>query len=517
MNKNRKIIAAMAVLTLSVMIVGCSNSSGNAALNETDVVTSTPTDDNLAAETASTRASINTAVIEWDQASAVSVTLSGTTATADGEGVTISDNIVTITEGGTYVLSGEFTGSIIITTPADDEVNLVLNGVDITADTNAAIYCSQASLLTLILEEGTENTVTDAADFTYTNTVDQEPDAAIFSKGDLTIQGTGSLTVNASYNNGIGTKDDLIILNGNITVTAANHGLRGRDSVAIVDGTFDITAAADGIQSNNDEDTSKGWIVLTGGTYTITAGNDAVQAETTLEVSGGIYSLTTGGGSETTPADTTGSYKGLKAAAGITVSGGTFTIDSADDTIHSNDKIAISGGSFTLSSGDDAVHADGDLTISGAATEVHILTSYEGLEAKTMTISDGVIVVNSSDDGINIAGGNDSSGAGGRFGTDSFAGTSSTDQWLLISGGTITVQAGSDAIDINGSGEMTGGTVDLTAALLGEGQTLDVDANWTQSGGDLTETGGTTMDGGMGGGPGGGRGPRERSETLPSE
>lgn len=280
---------------------------------------------------------------------------------------------------------------MIVSAVSSDDVQLVLNGVNITADQNAAIYCTEADKLILTLAAGTDNTVTDATNFTYTDTTAEEPDAAIFSKIDLTINGSGSLTVNANYNNGIGTKDDLVIAGGTFVINAANDGLRGRDSVTVLDGNFTIISNGDGIQSNNDEDTSKGWILLEGGTYYITSGNDAVQAETLMEISGGTYELLAGGGNSAAVSDTTESYKGIKAGTNITISGGNFVVDSADDSIHANGNITISGGEFTISSGDDGTHADGDLTISGSVT-MNILTSYEGLEAKTMTLADGTSI-----------------------------------------------------------------------------------------------------------------------------
>lgn len=432
---------------------------------------------------------------EWNSAAAATITLEGSTATAtDGAGIEIEGSTVTITSGGTYVLSGTLMGSIVVAAPDTDDVQLVLGGVDITASVNAAIYCSTADTLTVTLAEGTVNTLTDASVFTYADEAAEEPDAALFSKVDLTISGSGQLTVNAGYNNGIGTKDDLVIEGGTIAVTAANHGIRGRDSVTVTDGNLTITSGADGIQSNNDEKEGKGWIDLSGGAFTITAGTDAVQAETSLSISGGNYALAAGGGNTATPSDTSGSYKGLKAGTDIAISGGVFTIDSADDAVHANGNIAVSGGELTLSTGDDGVHADGDLTITSGT--VTILTSYEGLEAKTMTLADGVITINATDDGINISSGDDSSGMG-RFGGN-WTVAASSDQWLKITGGVITVVAGRDAIDVNGSGEMSGGTVNLTAATLGEGNTLDTDGGFTQTGGDLTESGGNSF-----GGPGG--------------
>lgn len=429
----------------------------------------------------------------WSESDASAViTLNGSAIAVDGNGATAEGSTLTITSGGLYVVSGKLTdGQILVNAPSTDTVRIVLNGIDITSSTSAAIYELQADKLILTLAEGTQNTVTDAKNYTDINAAAEEPDATVFAKHDITINGAGSLQVNGNFKNGIGTKDDLLIVSGNLYVTAPNDALRGRDSVTILDGELKVEAGSDGIQSNNDEDASKGWVVLSGGSVTIESGGDGIQAETKLTVQGGTYAIHSGSSAVTT-ASTVDSYKGLKASSAIDITGGTFQINSTDDAIHSNGDIAISAGKFTISSDDDAIHADEDLTITDGT--IDITDAYEGLEAATMTLAGGVITIASTDDGINIAGGND--GNAGVFGRDQFAVDGS--QWLLISGGTITVVAGSDAIDINGNGTMSGGIVNLTAATLGEGQTLDVDGTWEKTAGELTESGGSGM-----GGPGG--------------
>ncbi|MDR0896874.1 MAG: carbohydrate-binding domain-containing protein [Oscillospiraceae bacterium] len=439
---------------------------------------------------------------EWDDKSATHIALSGAGAVIDGAGASVSGSVVTIEEAGEYVLSGEWTGSIVIDASKNDVVTLVLNGVRITGDQNAAIYAKKAEDLLIILPKDTVNELSDAgAAFRYDDDADEEPDAALFSKCDLAFSGAGQLTVRAGFYNGIGTKDDLTIEGGVYIVEAANHGIRGRDSVTIEGGVFTIDSLEDGIQSNNDEDEEKGWIEIAGGVFDITAGRDGIQAERTLTISGGDFTIIAGGGrAALADADPEESYKGLKAGGDLAVSGGVFQVDSADDALHANGHMTISGGDFTLSTGDDAVHADGDLVISGGVLDV--LASYEGFEAKTMTLAGGVSSIQSDDDGVNIAGTDDQSGFG-RFGRDRFS-DATTDQWLKITGGTLTIVAGRDGIDVNGSGEMTGGIVDITAATQGEGNAVDTDMGFDQTGGDLTQSGGNGFGGW--GRPGGGFG-----------
>lgn len=514
MKKKIAVSCLAAALALTMTLSGCANTndnttsanSVNSTAEATTLLQAVTGTGNAASASAVSSAQISEADAKesWDEESATKITLADAGIAIDGAGATSAGSVLTITQAGTYVVTGTLTdGQIAVAATNNDKVHLVLQGVDITNTTGAPIYASQCDKLIITLAEGTQNVLTDGAErFAYADAANEEPNAALFCKDDLTINGAGSLTVNAGFHNGIVSKDDLLILGGDITVYAANHGLRGNDSITVTGGNFNITAGNDGMQTNNTEDTSLGWILLEGGVWNIASAHDGIQADTYLTITGGEFTITTG--SNVASTDTTSdSFKGMKATGDLSVTGGSFAIVSLDDAVHANGNIAIGGGVFTLSSGDDAVHADGDLTIDGASTRIDILTSYEGLEAKTMTIADGVITLEATDDGINIAGGNDTGAGGGRFGRDNFGGGASADQWLKITGGTITVTAGSDGIDINGSGEMTGGVVDITAATLGEGETIDSDGTFLRGGGTLTETGGNSM-GGMGGG--GGRG-----------
>jgi hypothetical protein len=177
------------------------------------------------------------------------------------------------------------------------ESHLILDGATLTCADNAPIYVVQADKVVITLADGSTNVVSDGATYNAEAVAADEPDAAIFSKADLTLNGGGALVVNATYNHGIVSKDDLKITGGTITVNAVNDGVKGRDSVAVKDGALTINAGGDGLQANNDEDAEKGVIAIEGGVLVITAGQDAVQAETQLQVSGGELTLTTGGGS----------------------------------------------------------------------------------------------------------------------------------------------------------------------------------------------------------------------------
>lgn len=492
----KRIFAYVIILTIILsLLTSCDKSSASDASGTAAGELSASSDNTAMESAAAITGQYSDKDIEssYDESSATKITFNGSSITIDGSGAKAEEeaeaegSVLTVSAGGTYILSGELSdGQIVVTAAESDDVRLVFNGVNINCTTGAPIYAAAADKLIITLAEGTENTITDGgSNFTYADASAEEPNAAIFAKCDLSINGTGVLTVNAGFNNGIGTKDDLVIACGTLIINAKNDGLRGRDSVTILDGDFDIIAGGDGIQSNNNEDSSKGWISLEGGVYNIIASSDGVQAETVLSVSGGEYSIEAGGGSEAA-VSTEGSFKGLKAAGDLAISSGTLVIDSADDCIHANGNIAISSGDLTLTSGDDGVHTDMDLSITGGNLDV--TKSYEGVEGATATISGGEIKINSTDDAINAAGGDDL-GAGGGFGKDAFS--SSGSSYINISGGTIYFTAGGDGIDSNGDINISGGTITAFINSSMDNGAIDCD-------GTFTATGGTIVYGGTG-------------------
>jgi len=403
-------------------------------------------------------------------AAMATITLECASASVEGSGVTVNGSIVTIVAAGTYRISGTLSdGQIVVDTQAAEAVTLILDNVNVTSSTSAPIYVANAEKVIITLADGSENIVTDGTAYTGLDE-SGEPNAAIFSHDDLTINGNGILTVNANYNNGIASKDDLKITGGTITVNAVNDGIKGKDSVSIKDGIITIRAGADGIQSTNIDEADKGYIVIEGGTLNITATLDGIQAATQLQITSGDIIIVSGGGSVNTSTSGGGiwgnpgmegnpnkpaeSAKGLKAAVDLTISGGTFNINAADDTIHSNGSITIDGGTFQLSSGDDGLHADASMIINGG--DINLTQSYEALESALITINDGILHLIASDDGINAGGGADASSVNGRPGQNDFA---AGNYFVYINGGYVYVDANGDGLDTNGSFEMTGGVV----------------------------------------------------------
>jgi hypothetical protein len=411
------------------------------------------------------------------------IILEGDSITLDGDGATVEGNVITITSAGMYSVSGTLNdGQIRVNTEDNVMVKLVLNGVDITCSTSAPIYIINAGKTVITLANGTENYITDGNSYILEDPASDEPNAAVFGKDDLTINGDGSLTVEAKYNNGIASKDDLKIIGGSITVNAVNDGIKGRDCIAIKDGTITVNTGGDGMQSNNDEDSEKGFVFIEGGTFNIIAGADGIQAETGILIVGGDMTIATGGGSTVGTTDTA---KGIKAGLNVTIEEGTINIDSADDSIHSNDSITINGGDITLASHDDAIHADSTLQINGG--NINITTCYEGIESADITINDGDIHLVSSDDGINAVSDNGDSPTMGRPGQEA------GNNHLYINGGYIAIDALGDGLDVNGSVYMTSGSLIINGPIRNDNGALDYTGVFQMTGGFLVAVGSAGM------------------------
>ncbi len=460
--------------------------------------------------------------IGYDEQTSAKITLSGDSASSDSDAVQISGSTVTVTDEGTYILSGTFNDGMVVVNAEDtDKIQLVLNDVQITSSTSAAIYVLQADKVFITTASGSDNTLANGGEYVAID--DNNIDSVIFSKSDLTLNGAGTLTISAPAGHGIVSKDDLVLSSGTYDITAASHGLSGKDSVRIANGNYTIVSDKDGIQAENTDDTNLGFVYITGGTFDINAEGDGISASAYLEIENGSFNITTGEGSSsvtmttnsdfsqrgafqeqtTTEDDSSTSQKGVKADGNITIANGSFILDTVDDSIHSNGDILITSGEFDIKSGDDAIHSDTAVNIQNG--DFTISYCYEGIEGLSITIDDGTFDINSVDDGLNAAGGADSSGFGGaRPGQEQFS--SSSDSFITINGGEFVIVSTGDCVDSNGSLTVNGGTLNLTCN--GSGNTaLDCDGSYTNNGGSVTTNDGSENNPGqMGGGMGQGRG-----------
>ncbi len=439
---------------------------------------------------------------DWKNATHTTITLNGGSAAVSGQGAKASGSVVTILSSGTYEITGTLTdGSIVVDIDKSVDkgtVFIILNGVDITSQTSAPIYIKDAKKIVLLLETGTKNTVYGGSGCVVN--ADNEPSAAIFSKADLTISGSGTLTVKSDFNDGITSKDVLKITDGTLTVNSKSDGIVGKDSINIEKATITISAGKDGMKSSNETDATLGNVMIKNGQFTITAECDAVSAVNTLQIDNGTFNLTSGGGypgksissgndpggnpggnfggkpgekMAVTAAATTNaeiSKKGLKAGKNLIVNGGNITISSYDDAIHSNLNLTINNATLTIQTGDDGIHAEKDAVINSGP--ITIKNSYEGIEGSNVTLNSGTFSISSTDDGINI---NSSSGV------------------FTINGGEISVNANGDGLDSNGTIIVTGGSIYVDGPINDGNGAIDYDSDFQISGGNLIASGSSGM------------------------
>ncbi len=479
---------------------------------------------------------------DYDESDAIKIELNGSSAKTSDNSVEISGSTVTITKDATHIISGTLSdGMIIVDAPDTAKLQLVLNGVDITSKTSAPLYIKQADKVFVTLVGN--NTLTSGDSFTAID--DNNIDGTVFSKQDLTFNGNGSLSVSSPAGHGIVGKDDLVFVGGTYVITSAAHGIQANDSVRISSADISADTGKDGIHAENSKDTTKGFVYINTATVKIESESDGISSSSYIRIDDGNFEISAGGGYENgtkkssdnfgqfgggggmhgggmrpgsrgaedmsftttaaaSEADDSGtSMKGIKSGNSMLISSGVFTIDSADDSIHSNLSATVTGGTFTLASGDDAIHAEDTLTITNGKFDIS--TCYEGLEALHIKISGGDVKLKASDDGLNAAGGTDNSGMGGR--DEMFDGgggmhgggmhgggmSSNSNGSIVISGGTLYINASGDGIDANGTLEITDGHTTVIGPTQGDTATLDYDTSATITGGTFIGTGASNM------------------------
>ena len=515
----------------------------NGSTSETESVTLPEVDFSVTASDMFTKRDKKT---DYDD-TAVRIQLNGNSATANSDSVQISDSTITITEEDTYILSGNLNdGCVVVNADSSAKIHLVLDGVDINNKSSAAILVLSADKVTITLASD-KNNLSNSGYFAPVDALNVN--AALYSKDDLSLNGSGSLTITSPAGHGISCKDDLVLAGGTYTITSGNHGLDANDSIRLTASAISIEAGKDGIHAENTDDTTLGFVYIADGTYKIHANDDGISAGAYLQIEEGSFDITT----ESVSSSSDSSGKGIKSTNSMQISTGSFTVNSVDDSIHSNTDIIINGGTYNLISKDDGIHADATLTVNNG--DVNITESYEGLEALDLVINGGNIRLIASDDGLNAAGGNDASGFGGRggdnfggfkggnrpgknkgdfenlpsdvmpdrgmqnrpnggfddggfgnnfgggfgdnfggaFGGGAFGGMGSSNGSITITGGNLYIQASGDGIDANGSLTITGGDITICGPNRGDTASLDYDTTATISDATFIATGATGM------------------------
>lgn len=335
-----------------------------------------------------------------DESAATWIRLSDEGVLISGIGAVASDDGVEIVYPGTYRVCGSLSDGQIVVDCEDFHggVYILLDGADISCAAGPAIYVKQAEKTVLHLAAGSVNRLADGNDTALLEELPTSAGGTVYSCDDLTIEGEGSLEIVGNYGDGIRSKDGLTITSGVITVLAAENGLRGSDCVEIRGGEITVTSSGCGIAA------TKGDVVVSDGVITVTAQEDGLAAEGDVILSGGDLSVVTCDGAafyETVKQNET-SAKGIK-GRNVTISGGTYRLDTADDAVRADDVLSVCGGEITIRSGDDAFHSAQTIVIEDGRIAVE--TGREGLEAAKVTMAGGVVSICAEKDGVDALGG----------------------------------------------------------------------------------------------------------------
>ena len=444
-------------LIAALGLTGCSTASGTTLTSGTSTVHSavsgttagTSTSNTAAGQTLDAQTHYTNEDLTWDSSDEKTIDLANPTAT---DGVSVENGTITITSGGTYRLTGEYSGQVKIEATKTDTVRLVLDNAKITNSTGPAINVAGAGEAIIYTASGTANTIADGANYAAKGADD--PDAAIYSTANLTLAGEGSLSVKGSYEEGIHTTGGLVIASGTLEVNAANTGIKGKDYVDITGGIVNVTAAQDGIKSTNTDDESMGFTRLSAGSVTVSAGDDGLKAPRTLEISGGTLNI------EKSNEGIEGQY--------VNVLDGDVTVNSTDDGINASLKDSSSDTSSDTTSGQQTQQNQNGQVQQDPAGGGAAPGGSQGSTGQNQNMpqppTDGAMP----------------GGGGGTFEV--------VDAAINISGGTVTVNAEGDGIDSNGTATFSGGTVTVNGPAAGGNNALD-------SNGDLLLNGGTVTTG----------------------
>lgn len=485
-------------LVSTLALAGCS--AGTTASSSTSTTTTTSSSSAAATAVATASGATVASVISydthydaddltWDVSTEVTIDLSNPTAT---DGVTVENGVITITAAGNYRLTGTLAdGQVVVAAGDEDVVRLILDNASITNSDGAAIDAESANETIIYTEAGTTNTVTDGS--TYAATGEEDPDAALYARTDLTLAGEGTLTVTGNYGDGIASVDGLTIAGGTIEVTATDDGIKGKDYVDILGGTIDVTATSDGIKATNDTDAERGWVRLLEGTINIKAGDDGFKSERELEIAGGTLTI------EESVEAIEGQY--------LTISGGVTNATSSDDGLNAT----IPSTTTTTSGGGMNQVVDASITITGG--ELTLNVEGDGIDSNgTAEISGGTVIVNGPSTGGNgatdaaggltITGGTLIQGDSGDM-FEGMEGAYAQFSASVSAGDTVTVTNSSGEVVAEYTSTKTISQVVVAGSSVTEGETYTISVNGSEAG-TATATSGAAA-GGMGGMAPGGR------------
>lgn len=420
--------------------------------------------------------------VGYDEAGATKITL-GSSIGITGDGTEVSGSVLTISQSGTYILTGTLAdGQIVVDTDTADEVRLVLSGVALACADSAALVVRRAAKVYLTLAEGTQNVL--SSDKAYgAEAIAEGLDGVICSRADLTVNGDGALRVTGAYTHGIVSRGSLVITGGSLDITANGLGLYGKDCVKVKSGSFVLHTQGGAVQSGNAKEAGLGYIYIQSGRFDITAAADGIQAQSALRIDSGELCVQAGGGSGASMQENAGA-RGLKAGGTLEIYGGNINLDSVDDSLHTDGDLYISDGTLSAASGRRGLHANGTVYIRGGA--VTVTRSSNAIQGNAIAIEGGTITLTAMDDGLHATGGSEISAGSADY-------SAAAQRFIRISGGSISIDACGDGIDSNGDVHITGGTTFVSGPEEARDGALDYGGYAVVTGGTFVAVGSAAM------------------------
>ena len=408
---------------------------------------------------------------DWSKANSNEVTMSNGQVTAEStEGLEIDGTVVTIKKGGVYAFTGNCEdGAIIVDSEDEEQVRIVLNDLTLTNTKGSAIYIKKAAKMIITSYLQTTNTLSDGESY-----ADETVNAAIYTEGDLTINGEGLTNIFGNYQNAISVAGDLKITSGTLNIQSKDDGVVAGKGISIKNGSYNIQANASAFKTTSVAD-AEGFVGIESGNFTLTTGSDAVSTTGSIYMLNGSLNAITAGGSNISSENA----KGLKAGGNVEVYGGLLIFDTADDSVYAQGNVHVNTGCFNISSGDDGIVAGEELSMNGGS--ITVTKAYEGIEANALQFNSGFVDITASNDGINIAGGEDSSASEERTGKNGITRSGSGE--VQITETCINVKAEEDGIDVAGNISSQSGSVHVRGGQNSASGSIVCSGNYTVHGG----------------------------------
>ena len=461
---------------MTLLFTGCTSETENNILMSQIVPASATIDTLLSITESESLFSAEDKEIGYDDTETSAINLNGDKVFSDSENVEVDGAVATIKSAGTYIVTGNLeNGRIIVDAGSDEDIRLVLDGVNILNNTTSAIQIENANKVYITLAESTENKLSN--NFYFSD--NDGANGVIYSKSDITINGRGTLNVYASEGNGIVSEKNAVITGGTIYISADKYGIAASDSVRISSSMMSIESDDKGIYSCNEENDSLGFIYISDGIFAISSSGNAIDASSILLIDGGAFNI-----SAVSPASSTENEKngcGLIAGEEVSVNSGEFIFNTSDDAVYSKSNVSITGGSFTITSDYNGIYGENTVLIGEA--NIAIEKSYIGVQGHTVFVQNASLNITSDDDGINAVGGNDGSGL--RETSSNSKDTSG----VGIFSGFISINASGDGIDAKGEVSVSDGTIMISTADNEEDMVIDYSDDLYITGGTILATG----------------------------